>query len=72
MQARAEGVQGSPVHAICLITSEARIVILMPFLLFAFLCDLQACAERIKGDTTGKECSGYWFDYLHCVDDHVC
>ncbi len=35
-------------------------------------CAMQACAERIKGDTTGKECSGYWFDYLHCVDDHVC
>ena len=29
----------------------------------------QACAKRIKGDTTGEaHCTGQYFDYWHCID----
>jgi len=29
----------------------------------------QACAKRIKGDTTGEaHCTGQYFDYWQCVD----
>ena len=32
-----------------------------------------ACAQRIKNDTTGqKHCTGWYFDYLECMDHHVC
>ena len=32
----------------------------------------QACAERIKDDTTGKKhCTGQYFDFYHCIDHCV-
>ena len=37
-----------------------------------FIIFVQACADRIKSDTTGQaHCSGQYFDFWHCVDHCV-
>jgi len=34
-----------------------------------FLMEYEACAERIKKDTTGEaHCTGQYFDYWTCID----